>query len=79
MLGSIAGTAFADRPISYQELEPYDTNVEWEVGVSGLAYASPFDPPLPVKCSRVLFEQGARKFVLHPFDHIGRFARRNEI
>jgi choline dehydrogenase-like flavoprotein len=74
--GSIAGTAFADWPISYQELEPYYTKVEWEVGVSGLANASPFDPPrsrpypmppLPVKSSGVLMEIGARKLGLHPF------------
>jgi choline dehydrogenase-like flavoprotein len=76
VLGSIPGTAFADWPITYQELEPYYTKVEWEVGVSGLAFASPFDPPrskpypmppLPVKSSGVLFEQGARKLGLHPF------------
>ncbi|MDB6083102.1 MAG: oxidoreductase [Gammaproteobacteria bacterium] len=74
--GGIPGTAFADWPISYQELEPYYTKVEWEVGVSGLAYASPFDPPrtkpypmppMPVKSSGVLMEQGARKLGLHPF------------
>lgn len=76
VLGSIPGTAFADWPITYQELEPYYTKVEWEVGVSGLAYASPFDPPrskpypmppLPVKSSGVLMERGARKLGLHPF------------
>jgi choline dehydrogenase-like flavoprotein len=76
VLGSIAGTGFADWPISYQELEPYYTKVEWEVGVSGLAYASPTDPPrtkgypmppLPVKSSGALFEAGARKLGLHPF------------
>lgn len=76
VLGAIPGTAFADWPISYQELEPYYTKVEWEVGVSGLAYASPFDPPrtkpypmppLPVKSSGVLLERGARKLGLHPF------------
>jgi choline dehydrogenase-like flavoprotein len=76
VLGAIAGTGFADWPISYQELEPYYTKVEWEVGVSGLAYASPFDPPrskpypmppLPVKSSGVLLERGARKLGLHPF------------
>jgi choline dehydrogenase-like flavoprotein len=76
LLGAIPGTGFADWPISYQELEPYYTKVEWEVGVSGLANASPFDPPrtkpypmppLPVKSSGVLFEQGARKVGLHPF------------
>jgi choline dehydrogenase-like flavoprotein len=76
LLGGIAGTGFADWPITYQELEPYYTKVEWEVGVSGLAYASPFDPPrtkpypmppLPVKSSGALLERGARKLGLHPF------------
>jgi choline dehydrogenase-like flavoprotein len=76
VLGGIPGTGFADWPISYAELEPYYTKVEWEVGVSGLAGASPFDPPrskpypmppLPVKSSGVLFERGARKMGLHPF------------
>jgi choline dehydrogenase-like flavoprotein len=76
LLGAIAGTGFADWPISYAELEPYYTKVEWEIGVSGLAGASPFDPPrskpypmppLPVKSSGVLMERGARKLGLHPF------------
>ncbi len=47
-----------------------------EVGVSGLAGSSPFDPPrskpypmppLPVKASGVLFERGGRKLGLHPY------------
>src|SRR6202051_2793402 len=76
LLGGIPGTGFADWPISYEELEPYYAKVEWEVGVSGMAYASPFAPPrtnpyprppLPVKSSGVLFERGARKLGLHPF------------
>jgi choline dehydrogenase-like flavoprotein len=76
VLGGIPGTGFADWPITYQELEPYYTKVDWEVGVSGLADASPFDPPrskpypmppLPVKSSGVLLERGARKLGLHPF------------
>lgn len=75
-LGPIAGASLVDWPITYAELEPYYTKVEWEVGVSGLAGASPFDPPrskpypmppLPVKSSGVLFENGARKLGLHPF------------
>src|SRR5215470_12657433 len=75
-IGEIAGTGLADWPIGYADLEPYYTKVEWEVGVSGLAAASPFDPPrskpypmppLPVKSSGVLFERGARKLGLHPF------------
>lgn len=74
--GSIPGASLVDWPITYAELEPYYTKVEWEVGVSGLAGASPFDPwrskpypmpPLPVKSSGVLFERGARKLGLHPF------------
>jgi choline dehydrogenase-like flavoprotein len=76
VLGPISGTGFADWPISYQELEPYYTKVEWEVGVSGLAGASPFDPPrtkpypmppLPVKSSGVLLEKGARKLGWHAY------------
>ena len=75
-LGTIAGTGFDDWPITYAELEPYYSKVEWDVGVSGLAGASPFDPPrtrpypmppLPVKSSGVLLERGARKLGLHPF------------
>jgi choline dehydrogenase-like flavoprotein len=76
VLGPISGTGFADWPITYQELEPYYTKVEWEVGVSGLAGAHPFEPPrtkpypmppVPVKSSGVLLEQGARKMGWHAF------------
>ena len=35
LLGPMAGTGFADWPITYDELEPYYTKVDWEVGVSG--------------------------------------------
>jgi len=75
-VGDIPGTGFTDWPITYADLEPYYTKVEWEIGVSGLAGASPFDPPrskpypmppLPVKGSGVLFERGARKLGYHPF------------
>jgi len=75
-LGAMSGTGLDDWPITYAELEPYYTQVEWEVGVSGLAGSSPFDPPrsrpypmppMPVKSSGVLFELGARKLGLHPF------------
>jgi choline dehydrogenase-like flavoprotein len=75
-VGAIPGTGLADWPISYADLEPYYTKVEWEVGVSGLAGASPFDPPrakpypmppLPVKSCGVLFERGARRLGWHPF------------
>lgn len=72
-LGSIAGTGFDDWPLSYEELEPYYTRVDWEIGVSG--EPGPFDPPrskpyplppLPLKSSGALLEAGARKLGLHP-------------
>jgi choline dehydrogenase-like flavoprotein len=75
-IGEIPGSGFVDWPINYADLEPYYTKVEWEVGVSGLAGASPFDPPrskpypmppLPVKGSGVIFERAARKLGYHPF------------
>ena len=74
--GSIAGTGFSDWPITYRDLEPYYTQAEEELGVSGVASASPFEPwhskpyplpPLPVKSSGVLFERAARKLGWHPF------------
>lgn len=75
VLGEISGTGFADWPLSYADLEPYYTKVDWEIGVSGVAGAHPFDPPrskpypmppMRVKSSGVLFERGARKLGLHP-------------
>ncbi len=72
--GPIAGTGFADWPITYAELEPYYTKAEWELGISG--QAGPFDPPrsrpyplppLPIKSSGVLAEMGARKLGWHAF------------
>jgi choline dehydrogenase-like flavoprotein len=75
-VGPIAGANLVDWPITYADLEPYYTKVEWEIGVSGLAGASPFDPPrskpypmppLPVKSGGVLFERAARKLGWHPF------------
>ncbi len=74
--GAIPGAALEDWPITYAELEPYYTKVDWEIGVSGLAGAHPNEPPrsqpypmppLPVKSSGVLLERGARRLGLHPF------------
>ena len=72
-LGEISGPGFADWPLSYEELEPYYSRVDWEVGVSGAP--GPFDPPrsrpypvppLPVTSAGVLLEKGARKLGWHP-------------
>ncbi|MEP7000819.1 MAG: GMC family oxidoreductase [bacterium] len=65
--GSIGGTGFADWPITYEELEPYYTKVDWEVGVSGSpgpndpARSRPYPmPPLPNKSSGVILERAAK-------------------
>ena len=66
--GTLEGTGFADWPISYQDLEPYYTKVDWEIGVAGAP--GPFDPPRsrpypmpphPPKSTGVLLERGAKK------------------
>ena len=72
--GTIAGTNFVDWPISYEDLEPYYTKVDWEIGVSGLQ--GPWDPyrskdypcpPMPIKGSDVLLERAAKKLGLNPY------------
>ena len=61
VLGPISGTNFADWPISYADIEPYYSRVDYEIGVSGAP--GPFDsfrskpfamPPMPIKSSGVL-------------------------
>ena len=73
LLGPMAGTGFADWPVTYEEMEPYYTKVDWEIGVSGAP--GPFDPPrskpyplppMPIKSSGVLLEKGAKALGLHP-------------
>lgn len=72
LLGPIAGTGFEDWPVSYEELEPYYTRVDHEIGVSGAP--GPFDPPrskpyplppMPLKSSGAIIEAGAKKLGLH--------------
>jgi choline dehydrogenase-like flavoprotein len=76
LYGEIPGTGFADWPIRYADLEPYYTKAEYDLGISGLAGANPFEaprskpyplPPMPVKSSGVIFERAAKKLGLHPF------------
>lgn len=68
--GTVPGAAVSDWPITYDDLEPYYTAVEWAIGVSGQAGAHPGDahrsrpypmPPLPVTGPGALLDIAARK------------------
>src|SRR5215471_13362826 len=68
-----SGTGMADWPVSYEELEPYYTQAEWEMGISGRRVNSPFVapmttdypvPPVPLKSSGALFQMAAAKMGL---------------
>jgi len=76
LFGDVAGASLADWPISYHDLEPFYSKAEYDLGISGVAGANPFEaprskpyplPPMPVKSSGVLFERATRKMGLHPF------------
>ena len=72
VLGAMEGTNFADWPITYEELEPYYTKVEWDMGVSGASGHSdpprsrdfPM-PPLPINSSGAIMEKAAAALGLH--------------
>src|SRR4029079_4895625 len=72
-VGAVAGSGLEDWPITYDELEPYYVQAEWEMGISGLKVNSPFVapmskdypvPPVPLKASGALFEIAAKKLGL---------------
>ena len=76
LCGEVSGADLRDWPIAYADLEPYYTKAEYELGISGLAGANPFEaprskpyplPPMPVKSSGVLFDRATKKLGLHPF------------
>ncbi|HVN05063.1 MAG TPA: GMC family oxidoreductase [Bryobacteraceae bacterium] len=76
LFGAVHGADLQDWPITYADLEPYYTKAEYDLGISGLAGANPFEgprskpyplPPMPAKSSGVLFERAAKKLGLHPF------------
>lgn len=65
-----------DWPITYADLEPYYTRVEYAIGVSGPsgAEANPFDPPrsrpyplppFPFNCAGEVIQKGAARLGLH--------------
>ena len=68
--GGVPGADLADWPITYEELEPYYTAVEYAVGVSGAPNSDPREPkrskpfplpPLNAHGPGVLLEVGAKK------------------
>ena len=68
--GGVPGANLADWPITYEELEPYYSAVEWAVGVSGEESKAPGEPfrskpfplpPLTVHGPGVLLEAACKK------------------
>lgn len=43
--GDIDGASLVDWPITYEDLEPYYTTIEWEYGVSGKGGANKYEAP----------------------------------
>jgi choline dehydrogenase-like flavoprotein len=69
-VGAVPGAGLADWPITYEELERYYVQAEWEMGISGQRVNSRFVapmskdypvPPVPIKASGALFKIGAGK------------------
>lgn len=64
IVGDLPGASLADWPITYAELEPYYTQVEWAFGVSGEAGANRFEGPRSrgYPCPPMPRSRYARKF-----------------
>ena len=69
LVGDVPGATLADWPISYADLEPYYSEVEWAFGVSGQAGANKFEsprsrgypcPPMPATRYGRAFYEGCR-------------------
>jgi choline dehydrogenase-like flavoprotein len=76
IVGDIPGTTLVDWPISYADLEPYYTEVEWAFGVSGAGGVNKFEgfrskdypcPPLPSTRYGAKFHAGCRKLGYNSF------------
>ncbi len=75
-MGPIEGAAIDDRPISYDDLEPYYAAVEQAIGVAGDARGNPFAawrsgpypmPPGPDMFGATLSTAAAERHGLHPY------------
>ena len=74
--GELDDASLADWPVGYEELEPYYTQVEWALGVSGEAGANAYEgprsrgypcPPLPETRYARLFREGCAKLGYNTF------------
>jgi choline dehydrogenase-like flavoprotein len=74
--GAPEGSSLEDWPISYDDLEPYYEQAEYEIGVSGDYSGTPFKgprkrdlpmPPLPPNREFEILEPAAKRLGLHPF------------
>ena len=64
VVGDVPGTTLTDWPITYADLEPYYTKVEWAFGVSGRGGANRFESPRSrdYPCPAMPVTRYARKF-----------------
>ncbi|MBV9674520.1 MAG: GMC family oxidoreductase [Verrucomicrobia bacterium] len=76
IVGDIPGTTLVDWPISYADLEPYYTAVEWAFGVSGAGGVNKFEgfrskeypcPPLPATRYGHKFHEGCQNLGYNSF------------
>ena len=74
--GALEGSTLEDWPIRYEELEPYYTRAEWEIGVSGEDQENPFAaarskpypmPAFPYNLEGQLLAKQTKAMGLHPF------------
>jgi choline dehydrogenase-like flavoprotein len=74
--GAPAGSSLKDWPISYDDLEPFYEQAEYEIGISGDYSGTPFHgprkhplpmPPLPPGREFEILEPAAKRLGLHPF------------
>ncbi len=74
--GAPEGSTLEDWPITYNDLEPFYTKAEWEIGVSGEAGANTFEskrskpypmPPLPLNTEAKALFKAAQRLGWHPF------------
>lgn len=69
------GNTLADWPLTYEELEPYYSELEYQIGVAGDGESNPFVPrskPLPMPALRPftmgnLFQKAGQALGLHPY------------